>query len=261
MKYFPINEEPFKAKLGLMPLNLSDWLERDETFGAQIALRERLIREHLDEVLVITPGNEEACLELFDLVGAFVRMGERPASALEAMKKIAISVQEDFVILTPGQDVKAAAALVCFPSRWLLASKIGQNSDAIHAPVPGFGAIAKQTKGFLDRIATDKPMWRTNWTIHDSDELFCPRPVPHGPIPVEKVIATTYFRCERQTLRRMSRTNQVVFSIRTYVTPMTEVIADPERRSLLKKILVSMPADVANYKGMGSFVHTLIEAL
>lgn len=261
MKYFPINEDLYKAKLGLMTLDLKDWLERDETFVAQTELRRQLVRERRDEVLAVLPGAEEACFELFELVGEHVTVGPCPSDPTEALAALAGIVQEDFVILTGEKDVRASAALVCFPSRWSLASKMGRNSDEIHAPVPGFATVAKQTRGFLERVAVDKPMWRTNWTIHDSDELFCPEAVPHPPLDKDVVLASTYFRCERQTLRRMPRTKQVVFTIRTYVTPMLQVVADPDRRANLKKTLVSLPSDVANYKGMGSFVKALIEAL
>lgn len=261
MKYFPINEEPFKAKLGLNFLDLKDWLERDETFVAQTNLRKSLIRDRRDEVLAVLPGNEDACFELFELVNEIVPLGEKPAKADEALAALAGAVQEDFVILTKDGGVRAGAALVCFPSRWKLASKMGRDSNGIHEPVPGFAAIAKQTQAFLERIATDKPMWRTNWTIHDSEELFCPKAEPHPPIENERILNETYFRCERQTLRRMPRTGQVVFTIRTYVTPIEQVISEPKRRQDLKKVLVSMPADVANYKGMGAFIHTLIAAL
>lgn len=261
MKYFPIYEDPYRAQLGLKPLDLKEWLERASDFDAQIALRKKLVRENSDEVLILQPGSDEACFELFELVSDRVSLGSKPANAKDAMMAIAGAVQEDFVILSGGDTARPVAALVCFPSRWLLASKMGQDSDGIHAPVPGFQAIARQTRGFLQAIVPDKPMWRLNWTIHDSDRLFCPRPVPHEPIAPEKIIASTFFRCERQTLRRMPRSNQVVFTIRTYVTPMSEVIADLDRRERLKKTLVSLSPDVANYKGMGSFIHTLIKAL
>jgi hypothetical protein len=261
MKYFPINEEPFKAKLGLNLLNLSEWLERDENFAAHAELRKSLVANRRDEVLAVTPGNEDACFELFELVGEKVPLIAKPASAAGALSILAGAVQEDFVILTKGAEARVGAALVCFPSRWSLSSKIGKDSDGVHAPVPGFHAIAKQTKAFLERIAEDKPMWRTNWTIHDSGELFCPKADEHPPLSTEKVLGSTFFRCERQTLRRMPKTGQVVFTIRTYVTPMLEVIADPVRRANLKKTLVSMPEDMANYKGMGAFKDSLIKAL
>jgi hypothetical protein len=42
---------------------------------------------------------------------------------------------------------------------------------------------------------------------------------------------------------------------------MSEVVADPNRRSVLKKTLVTLAPDVANYKGMGAFVSQLAAAL
>jgi dimethylamine monooxygenase subunit A len=208
MKYFPLYEEPYKAQLGLKPLDLSEWLERDAEFDRHIDLRRKLIAENRAEVLQILKGNEAACLELYETVAGVVDVPKLAnPSAEEALCAIAVSVQEDFVILTAEAPVRAGAALVCFPSRWLLASKIGQDSDGIHQPVPGFQAIAKQTRGFLERIMPDKPMWRTNWTIHDSDELFCPRPHPHRPVADEKIVESTFFRVERQTLRSFLYSN------------------------------------------------------
>jgi hypothetical protein len=45
------------------------------------------------------------------------------------------------------------------------------------------------------------------------------------PVP-ERIGATTYFRVERQTVRALPVTGGALFTIRTYVAPLEEVLAD-----------------------------------
>lgn len=52
-------------------------------------------------------------------------------------------------------------------------------------------------------------------------------------------------RVERQTLRRLPRTGAVVFGIRTYVTPLEALAAEPGVPGRLASAIRSWPEDVA----------------
>ena len=53
---------------GIRPLPLEDWLIRDEVFAAQMALRDRLIKERLADVHALQTSAEAAALECLDAV-------------------------------------------------------------------------------------------------------------------------------------------------------------------------------------------------
>jgi dimethylamine monooxygenase subunit A len=232
-------------------------------------------------VLQVRPGADAACLELRQILAAFlaerfpelfVMDGEeirtkglafaRPESGSEALEQIALWTQEDWAVLSPRAPVTLEAASICFPSRWSLSEKIGHDSDGIHASVPGFAAIAKSTSSTLERLTVGKPLWRLNWSIHDSNELFAPTPRTHEPVlDASNVLQKTWLRVERQTLVRLPATQAVVFSIRTYLHRLEEVVANDERRKLLAETLRRLSDDSARYKGMLPFLEVLKEVL
>jgi hypothetical protein len=114
----------------------------------------------------------------------------------------------------------------------------------------------------LERLPVGKPVWRVNWTMHDSDHLCCPDPVPgRTDLTVDDVLENTWFRMERQTLRRLPVNGHVVFTIRTYLIPMREVIADPDRHRAVASTIRTLPPETAVYKGMSTFVAVLSQAL
>ena len=68
---------------------------------------------------------------------------------------------------------------MCFPSRWTLSEKVGQNLSAIHGPVPGYAeALGGPVEALFNRLHPDRPVWRLNWTILDTNELH-PQPPQH----------------------------------------------------------------------------------
>lgn len=251
----------------LKPLDLSTWIERDENWEAQLQLKAEIISKHRGLVLQALPGSEEACFELRDLIWDFMssHFPEIPAeppsrNAEEALLQISRWTQEDWALLSAEAPVRLVAGLVCFPSRWSLAEKIGLGSDGIHAPVPKFSSIAKPTQSFMEKMSVDKPMERLNWTIHDTDELFVPKPHPPTPgLTTENILQKTFLRIERQTLRRLPKSRLLAFSIRTYTHRLDEVVSDPTEKERLRKSLSLLSPDSAAYKGMRHF-HELLKA-
>lgn len=80
-----------------------------------------------------------------------------------------------------------------------------------------------------------------------------------GPAKVEWI----HLRTERQTLRRLPRSGAVVFTIRTYFTPMVELGRETGVPERLASALRSWPLDVAGYKGKsrGGWWEPLLEYL
>jgi dimethylamine monooxygenase subunit A len=281
LKYFPFTTEDYRLQIGLKSLDLKEWVEIDEHWETTLARKKQLLKEHHDVCLQALAPCESGAFELHQLLAEHLSqhfpdkyvwqnnqmtvLGESysaPQTFTEALEQIALWTQEDWAILSAKPPVVLEGACICFPSRWSLKDKIGRDTFAIHAPVPKFDTIARPAQGFLERVSADKPMWRLNWTLHDSDELFCPKPHPSSPdLSLKNILGRTWVRIERQTLRRLPTTQAVVFSIRTYIHPVQEIIQDPAQKQLFAATLAGLPPDTASYKGMGAFHSLLNEAL
>lgn len=285
LPYFPFTGEPYEPSMGLKSLDLATWIEPDAAQGDQLRLKADLLVRERDLVFRAPDDTGPACRELYLLLAdhlprqhpAFYRQEDgllhvlstgrtfplqprEDASADDLLSSVALWIQEDLCLLSAAPPAKIVAGSVCFPSRWNLPEKFGLDAPAVHAPVPGFSrSLAKPTAHFLDRITVDKPVWRLNWTLHDSDTLFAPHPVPgRTDLTEATVLSAVHLRVERQTLRRLPATGAVVFTIRTHLTPLAEVIAHPERRRLLHTTLAGLPAEVTAYKGMATFIKPLL---
>jgi hypothetical protein len=277
LRFFPLTGETYRPTVGLKPVDEGDWLVFGPDADAQLAERAHLLAHERATVLQVLPTAEEACRELLGVVAddlarhhpARVTPALRAAAAdparlsgAEALAAAGAAVPEDLALLSARPPVLLEAGCVCFPSRWSLAEKVGRGSDAIHAPVPAFGGVASATNAALERLPAGRVVSRVNWTMHDSDHLFCPGPVPgRTDHTLEGVIDATWFRMERQTLRRLPWTGAVCFTLRTLLIPIRALIADPERHRAVAATVRTLPRETAVYKGMGSFVDLLAEAL
>lgn len=280
-RYFPFDGNPYAPKMGVQALDLAHWIEIDPArWDQELALRERLVRDNPDLVVRALPEAADACFELRELLAEHLpkvapdryrrdgtrflvrgRHHEPPATPLEALRQIATWTQEDWAILQ-GDDTRLVAGAILFPSRWNLPEKLGLTPEGVHKPVPNFDKIAKPTERTLSRIREEFPLWRVNWTIHDSDDLHVPHPHPSDPdLDESNILERAYVRTERQTLRRLPLSKAVVFSIRTYLYRIPDLVADPDRLRKMLGTLEGMPRDSAMYKGMRDFYDILVGAL
>jgi alpha-1,2-mannosyltransferase len=76
-----------------------------------------------------------------------------------------------------------------------------------------------------------------------------------------KAIEHHYFRSERQSLRRLPRSGGVVFTIRTYFHPITEIAEEPYVPGRLASAVRSWGDDVSRYKGKERYQDVLLDYL
>jgi hypothetical protein len=166
-------------------------------------------------------------------------------------------VPEDLCLMRrTGTGYVLAAACVCFPSRWRLADKIGRTLGAIHGPVPGYAdSLGGAVDRFFERIAADRPVWRLNWTIHDSPEPF--QPVAAKRESPADLGRDVFLRVERQTLRRLPRSGDVLFTIRTYIRPLGEIAQDAEAARRLAAAIDNLPPAMRDYRSLTHFADAL----
>lgn len=76
-----------------------------------------------------------------------------------------------------------------------------------------------------------------------------------------KAVEHHWFRSERQSLRRLPRSGGVVFTIRTYFHPITEMCEEPYVPGRLASAVRSWGDDVSKYKGKEKYGEVLLEYL
>ena len=220
------------ARLPAMrPVALADWLRVDDAYAAQLALKADLIATRRADVIAVRNGAGAALDELLGYVLAHLPDGfavsgdavTRPDGVTVALDlddpllTLSQIVQEDLCILEKrGDEHVLTAALLCFPSSWTLAQKIGKPLGAIHVPVAEYDEnIARRVQRLFDGVQVGRPLWRANFLRYDDAALFQPRR-EDDPRPVGGPDAR-FERSERQTVLRLPDTGAVVFSIHVSV--------------------------------------------
>ena len=179
-------------------------------------------------------------------------------------------VQEDLILMAAGPDGESvcAAGHLCFGASWCLDDKLGRGFGDIHGPVPGFRErIGRPADLMMRRLKAGRPTGRLNWTISATDRLNQAPAVAHEWAHLKRGItarnagARCFLRVERQTFSRLPRTGGVLFTIRTYNTPVSEVAADPARRRRFTAVVRGIPPATRGYKGMAPFADALLRYL
>ena len=284
--------------IGLKPLDVGDWIEVDRLYPDYVAEKDRLIAERPSDVFAAEPGTEDAQREVVDLVAdhivwycatlfptrreyeaAFARLSrfQLHGSTEPRLQMAARFVQEDLVLMRRGDDGwRIAAASLCFPSSWTLAEKFGRPLVDVHAPVPGFGAGTRNAsviERIFDKLHVGQPVMRLNWSLQNNPELHHPmsgaqrdeRATARPPrFPGLDPVASAFIRVERQTLRRLQRSGDILFTIRVHLDPMEKLRAHPERASLATSLadqLCALDAAQLDYKGLAADRDRLAHAL
>lgn len=236
---------------GIVPIAPPEWLLQDEVFAAQMTLRDRLIRDRPEAVHAELPGAGPAAQELLAVVlthldgvpgYARTRAGMiRPDGIevpLDAPPLITAGrlVQEDLCLLEkPAEAVEhvLTGAILCFPSNWTLAQKIGMPLMRIHLPVAPYDeTMGRRVQRLFDAVRPGAPLMRANLIPYAHPALHSPRPEfgRHRPAAGE----VRFLRVERQVMLRLPETGAVVFSIHTHLVRPGAL--SPEQRTRLAEL-------------------------
>lgn len=192
----------------------------------------------------------------------------------DPMQLCARLVQDDLAIMYEKDDGQyyLLAGAILLAGFWRLEDKFGMPLSEIHTSgdVPGFKQkLEKGMMNFFRRVTPEKPVLRNNYFIQVDDCLAWSPSIGSedsdgiGWFTAEKnkAIQHHYFRSERQSLRRLPRSGGVVFTIRTYFHPITEICEEPYVPGRLASAVRSWGDDVANYKGRERYGDVLLEYL
>lgn len=226
-------KDPALSRLpGMRALSLVDWIVLDEAFGAQMALRDRLI--HREGTVIETEGAGPAIVELREVLlralaglpgyavrGTSVRRPDGVTVVADGLASLARLSPLDLCIVErqANAHVLTAGALL-FPASWMLSEKIGRPLDAVHAPVAQYDArLASRVDRLFDALHPDRPLWRMNALRYEDAALHQPRS-EHA--RRDRRRPGNWLRCERQSLVKLPRTGAAVFGIQTFVVPWTD---------------------------------------
>ncbi|KAA3452072.1 DUF3445 domain-containing protein [Mesorhizobium sp. SARCC-RB16n] len=280
--------------IGLKPLDPANWIEVDSHLLSYLAEKRRLYAEIPDKVFVEEDSTREAQREVLDLLEAhlpvaFPEAYRRTSNRVEVigatsggdfanvpLVRASLLVQEDLILMRRDEDGwRLAAGSLCFPSSWSLTEKFGKPLQQIHAPVPGFGPGTRPAD-LINRMfdgLQGQAVERYNWSIQSGDALYHPlsnveridratsRPTR---FPDGDVQAHAFIRVERQTLRKLPASRDILFTIRIHLDPLAVLARHPDRATLAASFAAQLDAlDIAqlDYKGLTSDRDRLIAVL
>ena len=265
--------------IDLKPLNLAEWIEVDGDHAAYIAEKTRLYEARRDDVFMAEPDTEDAQREVLDLVEDHLARhvpalaARSPQPAEPPLIAASLMVQEDLVLMRRGPEGwRLAAAALCFPSSWTLSEKFGRPLADIHGPVPEFGRDTRNA-GLIERMFDNlqgQCVIRWNWSLQDNPALYHPlsqtahagdRPMRFSTADAD---ANAFIRVERQTLRKLPRSGDILFTIRIHLYPLRELAQHPERKALAASFadqIKALDAKQLAYKGLAQARDRLVARL
>ncbi|SON57219.1 hypothetical protein HDIA_3678 [Hartmannibacter diazotrophicus] len=261
--------------IGLKPLDPTRWIEPDALLAAYLDEKDALLRDKRGLVFQAEPETVGAQAEVFSLLadylpgqfpGIYAREGDAiriiPAGRTVAMDaeapllSAARLVQEDLCLMREGEGgYRLAAATLCFPSFWSLMEKFGRPMDAIHTTVPGYAErLGTRINRIFSSLRTEIPVERYNWSLTTDALLHHPQTKSDAPDRAggEGGLAS-FIRVERQTLRRLPGSGDILFTIKVMVDPIGALEAHADGARLaegLRGQLLALDADQLAYKGL-----------
>jgi len=271
MTYMPVDGKPDRMHVGARALDLTKWIEINSDYEIDLAQKQDLLSMKHDEVFLSIPLGDAGSREVLELLSEhlpriFPERWPNEVSvdpSLHPLEAASLLVQEDLCLMSQvGNDWILSAASLCFPSRWDVRDKIGKNLLGIHGPVPHYEEkIGAATQNIFDKLTVERPVWRVNWTVMDSGELHQPTAVRSPDamaITSSNIEQELYFRRERQTLRKLPKSGDILFTIRTYSDTFAQVVEQfPDFRSHIGPTISGSTQQLIAYKGWAKILNEL----
>ncbi|KAH8891129.1 hypothetical protein GQ53DRAFT_765272 [Thozetella sp. PMI_491] len=272
--YRPWHNGPHNVTMGLQKTHLDDWVQIDKSYLARYQYKRKLFAQYPEETIQSLPRSEEPAFEALGYLAEFLpqrypSMFVKTACGLDnrvtgdswdlrrdsktwsnyhplQRARTAFPVGSSFVLFTP-------LPMLISPAGWQLKKRMGHSLWEIHAgKVPMYEKVLSRSMDrFFIRLRADKPFMRFNYAIDISSELFhinSHHNLTEGMLDKPVTLDQLHLRVERQVVQRLPRSRAIAFSIRTYVTPITEVTRDKEVAIALRTSVGSYSPALAVYK-------------
>ncbi|EGW30845.1 uncharacterized protein SPAPADRAFT_62712, partial [Spathaspora passalidarum NRRL Y-27907] len=173
--------------------------------------------------------------------------------------------KEDFYLVkkNPNDGLHYLVAIgVPFPGgSFSVAAKLGKHIDQIHEEVPYYKEkLRASMERWFNRMKPNEPVERASWYITWDDKLRVnnvyqlPQFRPNLEADLKSVEPKQYHvRVERQTLRRLPKTQAIIFTNHPTFYSIEEMKDEPMIPSLIKKIIYEAPEAILKYKNFEIF--------
>lgn len=274
--------QKFRITMGLRRLDEWNWLTVDKNYLKEHDVRASLLQNQRSQVIQSLPESKVACAEGLEVVAEFLcerypdmfhmeeagdmrkihntKTGESFAigdenSATDPLETAVRLAMEDLSILLKNEEGEyyLAASATLFPVGWTVQDRIGWTISQMHGPVPEWkDKIGHSVNKFFCRLTPESPMERSNYFLETKkpdedlgDTLFRPTAlnVDQPGLSIDDIL----LRQERQTFRRLPRTEALIFSVKTTLNTFDELPV--EQLQALATEIRSWPEDMAKYKG------------
>ncbi|KAJ5975619.1 hypothetical protein N7481_009326, partial [Penicillium waksmanii] len=296
--YRPFRYGPkYFITLGLRSMKWDEWIELDNHYLKYHADKKKRIEERGEKCFGTAPEAMDGAIELLEELCAYLperypSMFEKTPTGItnkatnetfnitqrplpeDPMATAARLVQDDLALMfeRPDGEYYLLAGAILLAGFWRLSDKFGMRLSEIHTSgdVPQFREkLEKGMMNFFRRLKPEEPVLRNNYFIQVDDSLAWSHSigsedaetVSWNTAQKNKAIEHHFFRSERQSLRRLPKSGAVVFTIRTYFEPITEIVKEPYVPGRLASAIRSWGNDVSRYKGKQKYEEVLLEYL
>ncbi|OCT46947.1 hypothetical protein CLCR_02422 [Cladophialophora carrionii] len=298
LPYRPFRYGPkYFQTMGLRNIKWDDWIELDNHFPRYHGDKTRRIKERGHKCCRTHPDAYPAALELLEELRSYLPdrypslyartdkgiknlwSGEELDTTSDPlpedpMQTAARLVQDDLAIMIerPDGQYYLLAGAILLAGFWRLEDKYGMPLSEIHTSgdVPQYREkLEKGMMNFFRRLKPEELVARNNYFLQVDEDLAWSYSIgsedrPHiswNTAEKNRAIEHHYFRSERQSLRRLPKSGGVVFTIRTYFHPITEVAQEDYVPGRLASAVRSWGDDVSRYKGKEKYEAVLLEYL
>ncbi|KAK6076036.1 hypothetical protein SCUP234_07536 [Seiridium cupressi] len=287
----------YNVTMGLRAIPHQDWIQLDNHFPKYHADKAQRIVERGSKCCGTAPEAYPAALELLQeladyLPNRYPTMYERTANGIvnlwsgesfditerplkeDPMCMAGRLTQDDLALMIekPDGEYYLLAGSILLAGFWRLEDKFGMRMSEIHTSgdVPQFKEkLESSMMKFFSRLNCEELYARNNYFIQVDDSLAWSWSIGGedstglGWQTAEKnrAIEHHWFRSERQSLRRLPKTGAIVFTIRTYFHPITEIAQEDYVPGRLASAIRSWGDDVSRYKGKERYEEVLLEYL
>ncbi|KAF9696465.1 hypothetical protein EKO04_005444 [Ascochyta lentis] len=301
LPYRPFRYGPkYNITMGLRTMHWDDWIELDNEYLKYHSLKASRIAARGEKCCKTAPEARGAAIELLEELCGYLperyptlfetlNGGGKVVKNLETgevfditsclqnedpMQTCARLVQDDLAIMVERLDGQyyLLAGAILLAGFWRLQDKFGMPLSEIHTSgdVPQYKE--KLEKGMLNmfkRLQPEKPVLRNNYFIQVDDNLAWSESlgsededgINWASAAAIEGVGNVYFRSERQSLRRLPKSGGIVFTIRTYFHPVTEICKEPYVPGRLASAMRSWGDDVSRYKGKAQYADVLLNYL
>jgi len=254
-------DENYRFHLGLQRGEPAEFFAHQDQSGRVLKERRQWLLRDGERYARVLPGHEGLVAETVELAKSWDVIA---LSGSRTLVELGGLLEPDILLLAPDAsgEHRLVGGVLCFPTSWALEEKLGQNMAFIHGPVPGLNnAMGPQIGQFLSRLKPGAAYFRQNWGLAAVDELNL-HPALHRPRPALPLDpARLWLRVEHQALLALPSGRGLIFGIRIELVPIETVMRDPAARAGLRRALETMPAPLAEYKGIATIRQPLADWL